>query len=292
MRKQLLLHKMKYFKTTLLLLLVLPIAVQAKDISFTIDGVSYCVDPLGRCYISEVDDLGRDEVVLPASIAHEGVTYTVTAVNSCQGCKVAKRIVLPQSIEQLEMWTFYKCGGLEEIVIPDNIASIRDFTLAYCPNLHTITFGRGIKNVAGMCAVGCPKLRNIVFKSSEPPVVNPPMVESHERYVSVISPDMVERVTLHVPAESLDAYKDHYSWKIYPAILPIATSQADMKAPGAFAVEIDGAFATFSGNSGDITVYNIDGSIAARTDGRYAVKLTRGVYLAKSGEEVVKFQIQ
>lgn len=93
-------------------------------------------------------------------------------------CTSLKDVSLPQTIKVIERGVFYNCRALEEITIPASVSEIGDYAFFECNSL-----------------------RSIYLHATTPP-----------RITAIIN---TTGVTIHVPAEALDAYKKDFNWREY-----------------------------------------------------------------------------
>lgn len=91
-------------------------------------------------------------------------------------CKNLKHVKLPQSLTTIERGVFYECHALEEITLPKNVAQIGEYLFW-----------------------NCDKLTHIYNLSPEPQAILP----IHKN---------LSQITLHVPAESVNAYSNADIW--------------------------------------------------------------------------------
>lgn len=147
------------------------------------------------------------------------------------GCSELKAIVIPDKVEQIGYGAFYSCynatslhlgSGLKSIgdyafngcsmltsvVIPDNVESIGYYTFMFCRSISYISIGTGVRSSSDNCFYFCSDIKTVICKLTEVP---------DSWWFDRDYPD----ATLYVPAESLDAYKEHYMWNIFGTILPL-----------------------------------------------------------------------
>lgn len=105
----------------------------------------------------------------------EGVT--IIGLDAFGNCGRLEKVTLPSSLITLGRGVFYNCASLEEITIPQNVKNIGDFLFFECTNL------KDIFNLA-------------VEPQSIPPIHRNP-----------------SQITLHVPAESVEKYRNADYWK-------------------------------------------------------------------------------
>lgn len=65
------------------------------------------------------------DVVIPSTVTHNGVTYTVIALrNTFAKAYHVTSITLPNTIESISQWTFTGCRALQSITIPEKVTNI------------------------------------------------------------------------------------------------------------------------------------------------------------------------
>ena len=66
------------------------------------------------------------KIVIPASVAHEGVNYDVTSIGgyAFQNCSSLISIIVPKSVTSIGQSAFSECTGLKSITIPESVTSI------------------------------------------------------------------------------------------------------------------------------------------------------------------------
>lgn len=109
---------------------------------FTVDGVTYTQlgkESVGVIFIEPVsiDGNGRwiSELVLPATIEHEGITYRLTEICSTglSGSSWLRSIVIPDGVAAIRSYAFGNCRSLRKVTIPKDITNIDYGTFEWCP---------------------------------------------------------------------------------------------------------------------------------------------------------------
>lgn len=109
---------------------------------FTVDGVTYTQlgkESVGVIFIEPVsiDGNGRwiSELVLPATIEHEGITYRLTEICSTglSGSSWLRSIVIPDGVAAIRSYAFRNCRSLRKVTIPKDITNIDYGTFENCP---------------------------------------------------------------------------------------------------------------------------------------------------------------
>lgn len=88
--------------------------------------------------------------------------YTVTKIFGGAFYKnQATKIVIPDTVTEIEDIAFYVCENLKEIVIPDSVKTIGNRCFADCTALETITIPAGVTDLGEEVVVGCTSLKEI-----------------------------------------------------------------------------------------------------------------------------------
>lgn len=134
--------------------------------------------------------LTRDERVLMFVPRNRSGTYAVpNGVVCIKGwafgdCNDLQRVVLPDSVQDIEYAAFWMCKGLESIdfgngvrrigaksfftceqlaslAIPDSVEVIGSMAFHSCANLQSVTLGTGVREIGGGAFQGCHKLSSV-----------------------------------------------------------------------------------------------------------------------------------
>ena len=157
------------------------------------------------------------DVVIPAQVTYEGVTYRVTGIGSeafllCSSmtsislpesvtsinygafnlCTSLTSITLPNSLTSIPSNAFRNCTGLTGITIPDNVTSMGSSAFIYCRALTSITIGAKVANIGANAFEGCNVLTDITCLATTTPTVQS----------NTFTSDQYENATLTVPTVS------------------------------------------------------------------------------------------
>ena len=89
-------------------------------------------------------------------------------------CKTDRRLVccppaaqgpyeIPQGIESIGDWAFYKCSGLTSVTIPDSVTSIGEKAFYKCSGLTGITIPDGVTSIGSGTFYGCTSLTSVTI---------------------------------------------------------------------------------------------------------------------------------
>lgn len=137
----------KHYLLSLLIAAVPQLGAMAQDdASFYIDGVGYTVSS-GKATVVNTDATAlKADVVLPATIEHNGKTYTVTAVGTKAFANVKR--------------------SLHSVIIPDNVTSIGDNAFAGCTKLQYVQMPKNLATVGTGAFNGCSVLPYVVIPAT------------------------------------------------------------------------------------------------------------------------------
>lgn len=162
----------------------------------------------------------------------EGITIpdTVTKIeSSCfAGCSFMTEIVLPEGLTSIGSHLFDTCMALKKVTIPSTVTSIGNAAFFYC-GLTEITLPEDLKTLGDEVFMGCRSLERLTIPASVTSIgtlaflncdvlteltllpVTPPSLGVNPTHYP-------ENVSLYVPANSVQAYKDHPDWGFFPTI--------------------------------------------------------------------------
>ena len=130
------------------------------------------------------------------------------------GCSSLTTITIPEGVTNIGEGTFYDCSSLTSINIPEGVASIGYMAFYNCNNLTTITIPKSVGNIETWAFSGCSNLLNVYCYNETPP--------STESYI--FDGSYPEYATLHVPVESLNAYKTSAPWSSFGNIVALGAT--------------------------------------------------------------------
>lgn len=111
------------------------------------------------------------------------------------------------------MTRLMQCPGrfVGELVIPEGVTETADYSISYCSDITRVVVPSTMQRLGEFFLNNCPRVTELEMHAVVPPAHTSRLVVSNYAY-----PDL----TLYVPAESLDAYKEAY-WGDYLEIYPI-----------------------------------------------------------------------
>lgn len=226
--------------------------------SIEIDGINYELDSENHTAIvvQNGNYTNLTEVIIPATITSEEVTYRVTAIGDMafSECSTLTSIELPNTLDSIGFSAFYNatalvkikipssvikigwqafggCKSLLSINIPDGVTSISDMTFASCSSLTTIELGSGIQSIAMMAFANASAITQFTCHATVPPSVG----------MMAFMGVPVASATLYVPEGSIEAYKEASTWEDFSVIKAIGDTTTTI-IPTIEIIEVEGIF--------------------------------------------------
>ena len=175
-------------------------------------------------------------IIIPSSVHYIGngafsacraltsitIPESVTSIGSgtFARCTSLTSITIPQSVtsiggDNIYGGAFSGCTSLTTIIIPNSVTSIGNQAFLGCDNLKIIKIGSGVRSIGSYAFMNCSKLTDIYCYAVNVPNIN----------TDVFKNSYIEYATLHVSAESVDAYKAANTWKNFKSIVEIDLSK-------------------------------------------------------------------
>ncbi|MEI7901995.1 MAG: leucine-rich repeat protein, partial [bacterium] len=141
-----------------LMLLALPVAVQAIDYTYTINSPD-----TNTITITGYTGSGGD-VTIPSIINSKTVISLGYA--AFYNCTSLTSVTIPNSVISIGDMAFNRCTNLTNVTIGTNVISIESFTFEYCTSLTSVTIPDSVTNI-GTCAFQyCTRLTSITIPDS------------------------------------------------------------------------------------------------------------------------------
>ena len=189
----------------------------------TIDGWTYVYSTGDKkAILTKVGNIGKS-LTIDGTIKIGKAEYTVTAIAEAvfKGKTTIEELTIAENIENIGAKAFQNCSNLEKVELPSTMQFIGDEAFDGCARLVSVTC-----NGVTPATIG-----NNVFPSSD--------------------------ITINVPKDAVDTYKDDLAWGEFTTILGIVASITDETDDGNIADYVD---TTPDGEDADPTVAIVDGT--------------------------------
>ena len=174
----------------------------------------------------------------PAASARESYTVPASVKSAGDGAflnsKYLKKIVLPDNIETLGYSLFASSKSLEEVTLPSSIKELSIYLFKDCTKLKSVVIPEGVTTIGYSAFEGCTSLESISLPESINfidffafgSLSNLKNVYCQAKIVPNTSQNVfgnvnLSKVTLHVPAASINAYQATEPWKNFKEIVEL-----------------------------------------------------------------------
>ena len=192
-------------------------------IEVTIDGLRY------RCLTGEKtatvlqDDSYKEltTVSIPAQVVHEGVAYSVVAIEdyAFEACTRTAFQPLPATLKTIGRSAFWNCNGIRELVIPEGCETIGGSAFSYCYGLRKLTLPSTLTSIGDYAFCSNTNMVSVTSRIKSPMTVNVNVFSKanwnndKQEYEYSSSP-----ATLYVPRGTKSAYQALEGWSVFAAI--------------------------------------------------------------------------
>ena len=145
---------------------------------------------------------------------------TTIGSNCFNTCLSLAEINIPSSVTAIGTAAFFYCDDLTEITLPENLQTIGDEVFMGCTGLRELTIPAGVTSIGGMAFFNCEALSKLTVLPLAPPSLGFNPVSDFAK------------ITLHVPANSLAAYKADSAWSAFTDMQALPAEVTFLSAEG------------------------------------------------------------
>ena len=143
------------------------------------------------------------KVIIPSSVIYIGFM-------AFQNCTDLIYVNLPESIEYIGANAFAG-SGLKTMKLPSSISNIGKYTFAGCKSLTSLVLSSNINGIDMFAFTNCPELTDVYCYAIKAPGVG----------FGAFMGSEINYSTLHVPENSIEAYKNQDPWKDFKEIIKL-----------------------------------------------------------------------
>ena len=136
-------------------------------------------------------------------------------------CTGMTKLTIGTGLKQVSQGSFRECSSLTEVTIPDQVEIVSIEAFYKCAKLETVTLGRNLESISALTFASCDNLKDVFCSATTPPSAYDKSVESQYTFKD----SYVEYATLHVPAASINAYKETAPWSDFGEIIALPNSE-------------------------------------------------------------------
>ena len=156
------------------------------------------------------------------------IPYGITTIGNYTfyECSGLTSVTIPNTVTLIGYNAFEKCSNLLFVDIPNSVTSIGSEAFQDCSRLKYVTIGNGTKNISYRAFEGCTKLTNaycLVDHISDGSSDSEGIFAAPNAFFGIY----LENATLHVPASSIDAYKNTAPWCDFGNIVALTDEELD-----------------------------------------------------------------
>ena len=236
-----------------LLLLALMSSITTTAHNFEVDGIYYGIITNNtndkRVYVTFIGsdyiyNLNRytGNVTIPSTVTYNGIEYSVTSIGSYAfyGCTGLNSVNIPNSVTSIERSAFYGCSRLTSVNIPNSVTNISGYAFYGCSGLTSVNIPNSITNISNYTFQNCRKLKTVIIPYPVTRIgynafdycenltdvtclaITPPGMDNYRS----LYPGYY-MATLHVPANSVEAYKASDWWSCFIDIVGDASEEGN-----------------------------------------------------------------
>ena len=163
-------------KKSSVLFVILSIVGQSWAYDFNSNGVFYNIISGVSPYKAEVTvGLGSSNnysgnVVVPSSVTHNSINYTVTAIGTYafNSCPDLISVTLPNTVTSIKSWAFMSCYNLANLTIPASVDTIGDGVFWGCQSFTSVNIPASVRKIGYYQFMGCKNLTQFTVDAANP----------------------------------------------------------------------------------------------------------------------------
>ena len=154
--------------------------------------------------LSSTSNKNISNVVIPATVKSDGITYKVTSIGEKAFYKNAKikKVTIGNNVESIENYAFYGCKNITSVKFGKNVELIGSSSFRKCTKLTSITLPKSMEELGKNAFYGCKKLKTITINAGG-------VIDVEENAIKGIS----KKAVIKVPAKYLKKYKKEFKSK-------------------------------------------------------------------------------
>ena len=134
-----------------------------------IDGINYdLVAEAKQATVVSKSDKYSGEIVIPESVEHEGIAYSVTSIGerAFDWCSGLTSVTIPNSVTSIGDGAFSFCTGLTSVTIPNSVTSLGEMAFESCKGLTSVTIPNSVTSIGYATFCNCLSLTSVTIPNS------------------------------------------------------------------------------------------------------------------------------
>ena len=151
------------------------------------------------------------------------ISNSVTSIGNYafRNCSGLTSIEIPNSVTSIGDYAFEGCSGLTSVEIPNSVTNIGHLAFSGCTNLTTMTIGKRVEFVESYAFANCENLTEVYCYATTVPFAKE----------NSFNKSYPEYMTLYVPAEAIDEYKETAPWSNFGTIVALKGDDLEPEVP-------------------------------------------------------------
>ena len=148
-------------KLIVIAILFMACVLAASAADFVVDDIYYNIIGDNQVEVTSMSS-GKytGEVVIPATVVNDGVTYQVTRIGSYAfySCRELTLVDIPEGVTEFGTYAFAYCTQLEYVDFPNSLVSIGKFSFYECSNIKGFYITRNVAEIVAPAFSACPNI--------------------------------------------------------------------------------------------------------------------------------------
>ena len=198
----------------------------------------YCSGLTSVTIGNSVTSIGEDAFYHCSGLASVTIGNSVTSIGSgaFAYCDGLTSVTIPNSVTSIEYATFKECSGLTSVTIGNSVTSIGGSAFYYCKSLTSVTIPNSVTSIGDKAFEYCSVLTSVTIGNSVTSIGQQAFCAGRELLDVYCYAEKVpstnsyafdgyhlENATLHVPAGSIESYRETEPWSGFEKIVAIST---------------------------------------------------------------------
>ena len=192
---------------------------------------------------NSVTFIGSNAFMYCSSLTNIAIPNSVTSIEgyTFQNCSSLTSVIIPNSVTSIGSYAFQNCSSLTNISIPNSVTLIGFYAFSSCSSLTSVIIPNSVTYIQDGAFYECSSLANITISNSTPirsytfasckelTDVYCYAEEVPSAWSDAFKDSFIEYATLHVPANSVNAYQTTEPWKFFGTIVPLGDTPGPQK---------------------------------------------------------------